>query len=275
MLNSDQTVQDLIDAHRKKQAESAAAGARANAEARVAPRSSWPALDVTPKGPSVAPLSGLPGAPKSVLQPPRAGSPRRRMGGTMLGVAPQVGGVTPPRDDDAAAAAPGPETSGVSDAEGKSPTPSTAEVIAEAPGDAGKQTLAPAAGTARPAPAAVEVQRPPAPTLTPALDVPERGEPSTGTVAPAAQHELDQGGVSIRLAATAAHEAVIPARAGVAATTAMPAQPVPSAGGELSASASARPRAQRVRPFEVALIVATCGLYGIFLLLRPRKSIQG
>jgi len=79
MLNSDQSVQDLVEEHRRKLAEGSA-----DQESAEGP--------VTPPSPSAQPA---PDGPKSALQPPRAGLPKRRMG-TMLGVAPQMGGITPP-----------------------------------------------------------------------------------------------------------------------------------------------------------------------------------
>jgi len=87
MLNSEHTLQEQIEEHRRKQAQDGA-GERVR-RASEPPRSSMP-----PRGP--------------VLQPPRAvAGSRRRMGGTMLGVAPQAGGVAPP--EIAATRAAGPE----------------------------------------------------------------------------------------------------------------------------------------------------------------------
>jgi hypothetical protein len=89
MLNSDQTVQNLIDEHKKKQAAPAAPSAAPPAGDAPVPGKERPSFN------SLAPLSELPGAPKSVMQPPRAVAGRRRMAGTMVGVAPQAGLVTP------------------------------------------------------------------------------------------------------------------------------------------------------------------------------------
>jgi zinc ribbon protein len=261
MLNSDRTVQELIDEHRKKQAEAAAAPA---ADAAAAAPSSLPTVDVTPKGPTVAPLSGLPGAPKSVLQPPRAASTRRRMGGTMLGVAPQVGGVTPPRTD--AAVTPSPSETGPLDAATENPglAPPTLELTPT-------PTPPPASvsPTAEQQPPAAPVERQPPVASAPGVGL----EVSPAVPEPA--EELAPDGFSSAVGATPRNDLVDQARgARVAATTAMPAQPPASAVSEPPVDASLRPGAQRIRPFEVFLIVATCGLYGIFLLLRPRKRVQ-
>ena len=72
MLNSDQSVQEMVEEHRKKLAEAGQTPAPAAAGGPTPP---LPSVGSTP--------------PKAVLQPPRAALPKRRMG-TMLGVAPQV-----------------------------------------------------------------------------------------------------------------------------------------------------------------------------------------
>jgi hypothetical protein len=80
MLNTDQSVQEMVDEHRRKLTDGAA-------------------TEEPAEGPS-APLPHESPAPASAAReadpvlPPRAGLPKRRMG-TMLGVAPQVGGVQP------------------------------------------------------------------------------------------------------------------------------------------------------------------------------------
>jgi hypothetical protein len=86
VMNSDQTVAEMIEEHRKRQVQGGPAD-------KSKARASEPAPRRNPG--SSAPPSSLGGPRGPVLQPPRAAT-RGRMGGTMLGVAPQVGGYTPP-----------------------------------------------------------------------------------------------------------------------------------------------------------------------------------
>ena len=86
---------------------------------------------------------------------------------------------------------------------------------------------------------------------------------------PETPRETDAGGSG----AQAVNETVEPAAKprNIAAITApMPEQPAASAAVHAEASKPAPPRG--LRPIEIFLTVATCGIYGIVLLLRPRKS---
>lgn len=106
MLHAEQSVQELIDEHRRNQGELPLPEAPATAQPGYGPEGAQP---VPPR--SGAPLFGMPGTPQAAVQPPRAGLPQRRMG-TMMGVAPQVGGVQPPEDPPLAGAAPEPASLG-------------------------------------------------------------------------------------------------------------------------------------------------------------------
>lgn len=89
VMRSERSVQEMLDEQKRRAREAAAE--------RGAGRGSEP----PPARPSSTP-PGSTGFPRSsrgpVLAPPRVDSSRRRVGGTMLGVAPQGGGILPPRD---------------------------------------------------------------------------------------------------------------------------------------------------------------------------------
>lgn len=316
MLNSDQTVQELIEEHKKKQspAEGGAGGTPSEAPPTVEPEAPLP-----PKT-SVAPLSGLPGAPKSVLAPPRAAMSKRRMGGTMLGVAPPAGGVTPPQSEVTATPpqvnAPGiPSTEppsapvepliSVTPAQRKPAAPLAATVGMPVvsvqpvvrpspwvPAPGGTRPLAviaepipraAAAGGTRPLAAAeAEAADPASPRdltplsrdLAPAphdlapVPPPPEATPAPRDLTPAAPREVTP-------------ESLVPTPRVPAVTAPLPQHPLAAAAAIADPTAMHDPGAtdeaaslvapRGVKPFEVFLIVATCGLYGLVLLMRQRK----
>lgn len=262
MLNTDQTVQDLIDAHKKKQA----AGSSAEEQSGTAEK----------ERPSSSRISSYPGAPKSVLQPPRASS-RRRMAGTMMGVAPQVGGFAPPAGNDARTPEPG---ASQSSRDSTTPAPGGAhEPPSSEPGSERRprSTPPPAPVGTPPAPTAVS----PRPDPGTSSDATAEAEPSANpriapTAAMPAIAEHESASARSRLASDAGsppspeltRDSSAPQEPrGTAATVSMAARAEsPLARGELSA----RPRL--VRPLEVVLILATCGLYGLVLLFKQRRQ---
>ena len=254
MLNSEQSVQELIEEHKRKRAEGGAAGEEEAKPEASAEGQTPPVSPVSPR-PSGAPLSGLPGAPKSVLQPPRAAATRRRMGGTMLGVAPQVGGIMPPATPPTPAPpppAPAPELA---------PTPQPpVGATSEAAAPAERFPAVPVhASPARPDPLAGTVAMP---MVTPAA-------PITGGTQPLAMppEPAPHGAPAPAVAAPVdpwAREPDVAAPRGTA-------QKMPEL-APLPSDSSFAPPPRRIRPLEVFLIVATCGLYGLFLLVRQRKT---
>jgi len=268
MLNSDQTVQELIDEHKKKQAREAGQEPGAAAPAPGAPPEAVP----TPTSPSLAPLSGLPGAPKSVLQPPRAatGASKRRMGGTMLGVAPQVGGVTPAPAESAPPAParapspfPFPMPAAPSDVY-TPPVPPTQTPVERSPGGLAGTIAMPVAATP-----ATEPERKPAVAVEPV-----RTQPLAAAVAPVRGDEEDEEEEEEEPTALPAAPAVAedePRPRRVQATVPLEAQPLLSPESGASDS-EPTPQTRPLRPLEIVLIVATCGLYGIVLLLKSRKK---
>ncbi|MEY2936562.1 MAG: hypothetical protein RL033_7311 [Pseudomonadota bacterium] len=263
MLNSDQSVQELVEEHRKKLTE---AGLPQDPPEAGGPTPPLPSVGSTP--------------PKAVFQPPRATSPKRRMG-TMLGVAPQVGGVRPAA---APVSSPPPapvnapsEAVAVSTPDPFAGTvafgavsPVTAPAVAPpAPGvlSAGRsEALAavPAALSPTPSPAftagrteAFEAAPAPEPVASPApepLAIPmPKPAAAPPTTAPIARGR------------TEAFEAAPTADANGAAMEADPAGNLPSL--------PPVPQRRRVRPLDIFLIVITCGLYGLVLWARQRKPV--
>lgn len=258
MLNSDQTVQELIDEHKRKQAREG--GQEPSAPAPAAAPQGVPA----PASSSVAPLSGLPGAPKSVLQPPRVapGASKRRMGGTMLGVAPQVGGVPPAAKETgspAPASTPSPFPFPMPAAPSDVYTPPQPPIQA-----APERSAASLAGTvAMPvvAPPATEEQSKPAVAAEPVLTQPLAGV----TPVPQEEEPEQEAPPTPRVE----QEETFPRR--VQPTAPLEAQPLLAA--ESSAiDSDPKPRARTLRPIEIVLIVATCGLYGLVLLFKPSEK---
>jgi zinc ribbon protein len=262
MLNSDQTVQELIEEHRRK-----AQGAAAE---KIKGRVSEPAPKRVP-GSSAPPSSLGPRGP--VLQPPRAAAPTRgRMGGTMMGVAPQAGGVMPPAGARAPAAplrtapvAPPEVEPGRGDARAPGitarpeehqralPDPGPADAWA---GTAQLPQLDPGAADERPPQASAPALKATRPLeAVPSSDEPAFSDPADGE----------------RASADAA-EAPEPVRArAVALTAPLPQQPDRTASADLAEAARAVP--PRLRALDLVLIVCTFGLYGIVLWLRRRKPL--
>jgi hypothetical protein len=263
MLNSDQTVQELIEEHRRKQAQGSAAE-------KSKGRASDPAPKRVPG--SSAPPSSLSGPRGPVLQPPRAAVPRGRMGGTMLGVAPQAGGVPPlPSSQPPEGVASGSaaldsavdrrlDTLGASEPQGR-PGEGPADPLAAT----AAQASVPPAPEPAPEPAAAldspraSHTRPLAPTA--ALDAPSSA--SAHADIPAAP-DADATQPAPADAEPPAAETQPPRNRRIAQTLALPQQP--EAGG--GATSAAPPG---IGALDVVLIVCTLGLYGIVLWLKQRR----
>jgi len=235
MLQADQSVQELIDEHRRKQAEEG-----------EAPPADEPGVE--PEGSNTAPAdSGVPflgmsSTPSTPLQPPRAGLPKRRMG-TMMGVAPQVGGVQPPEADSLFAGT----------------TPSPPEAMAPAEG-ALPSARDPFAGTE-----AVPVL----PFPTPPADGLLAGRTEAFEAVPAAPQPA-----AAQLRAEEASDAAWMESASAAPAAPRRTEPwesvAPPRRTEPMQSVAPPPRRRRVRPLDVFLILITFGLYGFVLLARQR-----
>lgn len=254
MLNSDQTVQELIEEHKKKKAEAALdVGGKPLASTPPVPGSAPPKPSSVVPPPSGPPTGGT---SRPVFQPPRVGAPKRRMGGTMLGVAPQVGGVAPPAD---VTATPPP----VQAVELSRQEPARTLGGSEPP----RAFTTAREPTPDPLPLAGTVAMPivpealPMPTPTPLPERPAAGR-TQPLVSPAAPREeqlhLSPEAVEDRGARAPAVTAPLPQYEGKAS--------------DLMLEDPSPPPPRRIRPFEIALIVLTCGLYGIVVLLRQRRS---
>jgi hypothetical protein len=250
MLNSDQTVQELIDDHRKQ----AQGGAQERAKARAS-QPPPPARAPSVPPPSIGPRS-------AVLQPPRAagGSAKRRMGGTMLGVAPQGGAVLPPQ---APVAAPAPQVPDVEPSRSE-PIEASAGASATAAPDLPPPDEGPAdplAGTYQ-----MPTSEPPTAASEPEPAAPRATRPLAATAAPAATRPM---------AATA--DPALPAEPELtrgrplAATAALPVQPEPvPASGAASPSRATLP--PRLRPLDILLLICTLGIYAFVLRARRKKA---
>jgi len=255
MLHAEQSVQELIDEHRRKQAEEGEAEAPPVAVSGSGPEGSGG----TPAR-AAAPLFGMPGTSKAgPVQPPRAGLPKRRMG-TMMGVAPQVGGVQPPEAD---ALLPG-----------TTPTPPEAAPPAEA------AALDPLGGTV-----AVPVLPFPTPAagglLAGRTEVFEAvpAEPVPAVVPAAVEESEDARQESASAAAVAPSPALrrtepLDSVAPKAPRRTEPLESVAPPARRTEAMDSVAPpaRRRRVRPLDVFLILITFGLYGFVLLARQRRK---
>lgn len=234
VLNSDQTVQELIEEHRRRQPPAGTSN-----EAR---RASEPP---PPSSASTRPPSSFPGTRGPVLQPPRAApGARRRMGGTMLGVAPQAGGLLPPEFT----ARPAPTAP--LEPPRHEPEPSRDETASLSEPSAASATD-PYAGTA----AMPAVEPSPSPSPPPAA-----AEPADSTEG---VEDAEQ------LAANGTGDDAVPARPAraIAATAPLPQQPDAIA----SRRDSQQPGPPNLRPLDIALIILTLGLYGIVLWAKQRK----
>jgi zinc-ribbon domain len=259
MLNSDQSVHDMVEEHRRKLAEAGGVQAPADGPGAVpgAPAGSGP-----PPSPSVA--------PKAVLQPPRAGLPKRRMG-TMLGVAPQIGGVQPPEPTGSSSPSP-------------TPPPVSPQTLASASVQVGVPSAPdPFAGTV-----AFGAVAPAAPAAAAHPLAPGRTEAFAAVPAPVAG-ALAAGRTEASAAAPppVAPALVVGRTEALAAVPEQVSDPVPpgpvkgrtEAFGalpvqldEVPESAPPEPvRRRRIHPLEIFLIVITFGLYGLVILARQRR----
>jgi hypothetical protein len=279
MLNSDQTVQERIEEHRRKQAPGGAAEKSKGQASEPAPK----------KVPgSSAPPSSLSSPRGPVLQPPRvAASTRGRMGGTMMGVAPQAGGVLPPRGSGLARPLPrdaGPpeeaaEARAVSDvapigaltaegavagAEPSLPNTGPADALAGTlamPSIPAPEAPFEAVSVSSPSESGAKVARTQPLAAVPSPD--ERSVSHAGDVEPEATADEAAAHPEPRVADTQP-----PRNRAVAATAALPRQPEASTAAPAGQS---EPVAAGIRPLDVALIVCTLGLYGVVLWFRQRK----
>jgi hypothetical protein len=249
MMNTEQSVQDLVDEHKRKREAAAQAG---TGEAPREPDAPAPSPSAAPPAPSAAPPAESRAVPKGVLQPPRAGASKRRMGGTMLGVAPQAGGIIPPTP---------------------LPTPLPSPDVAPSQAPAAAAPRAVSASEPEPVPAAPELVSPPlradplaGTVAVPTSDPPEAGPAQGRTQALDATPPLAEVQPAPPPDPWALEPAPPPAR-----TVQLPAQDSLPPLQELTDS---KPAPRRVRPFEIFLIVATCGLYGLVMLMRQRKPGQ-
>lgn len=236
MLHAEQSVQELIDEHRRKQAEEADA---AGASSGSGPEVSSTATRIG------TPLFDMAVAPKAApAQPPRAGLPKRRMG-TMMGVAPQVGGVQPPEAD----ALPS----------GTTPAPPAAAPTAEG--------VHPLDGT---------VAVPVLPFPTPAAGGPLAGrteafEAVSAAPLPAAEPAVAEDGPVESFLGTVSAAAVAPSPA-PRRTEPLDSIAPPARRTEPGDSVAPPAPRRRVRPLDVFLILITFGLYGFVLLARQRSK---
>jgi zinc ribbon protein len=273
MLNSEQTVQDMIESHRRKQAEGVAAE-RPKSRASEPPSSR--------NAPSNPPPPGSVTAPRGpVLQPPRAAAaPRRRMGGTMLGVAPQGGAVAPLAPE--LTATPPPVRTTV-----------TSPAALDAPAGAGQAPDAYAGASEMPRAERTPVQVPVGSAPDPSSAIgPGHTRPfamSDVTAGPGHTRPLSIGEVTsgaghtrpltaleaeeIRLEPSAAPPPLTPTSALTAmAGASLPAEKVAAEAlpaEELAAQSHGVP--PRLRALDVVLIVCTLGLYGLVLWARQRR----
>jgi len=244
MLNSEQSVQGMLDEHRRKLQEASAA--RESAEG--------------PEGASPAP----PEAVFKAAQPVGTGAPKRRMG-TMLGVAPQGGGLQPPNFYGAPTP---PLPSAVA------PVPDGADA-ASAPDPLGG-TLAfavpPATATPAPSPAGTPAS-PLAPGRTEAFAAPAVAPAAVAagrTEAFAAAPEPIPGPLAAQRGRTEAFDATPPPiEQPSIEQPSIELAPAPRPSAE-SYTPAGVPR--RLKPLDVFLIVITLGLYALVLRARHRSA---
>lgn len=261
MLNTDQSVQEMVDEHRRKLPEGVADPAQAQG-----PTAGPPAAEEATAPASVA------GEANRAL-PPRTGLPKRRMG-TMLGVAPQVGGVTPTPPP------PSPLRQPAENSPPSAPDPLGGTIAFGAvPSAGGTQPLAasrteswsamPAAGGVPPGHRPLAVGRteafeaPPPPAAEPTVNALAAGRTEAFAAVPAPAAASPSAGVlqgrSEALEAPRAEPEPSP-----------PAAPPPER-GKRDSLAPAAGLPPRLRPLDVFLIIITCGLYALVLWVRQRK----
>jgi hypothetical protein len=261
MLNSDETVQEMIEAQRRKMAEAAAAAAATDPTA------------VPPGNPNATPSpdAAAGGVPR----------PRRKLGGaTILGVAPQLGGFkagspsgtleSPQREPVAGSAPePTPEETRLPEPRRSSVPPADANAPTEA-----MQAFAPAAGFGATAIGGTAPQ-----PITPEPAPAGSTQPLQGSAAPSATPFQTQASPRAALDATPPN-ATVPLeqlpdlRPHEPETGAAPLPPHPSGGVEAEAErvSSLPPVAKGLSASEVFLVIVTCGVYGVVRMLRQRKQ---
>lgn len=273
MLNSEQTVAEMIEEHRKKQAQGGAAD-------KAKPRASEPAPRRNPG--SSAPPSSLGGPRGPVLQPPRVGAPTRgRMGGTMMGVAPQVGGYAPP-----GGAAAGPPSSTPAPAtprpEAPQSEPSSGEAsVATPPGVSveGAEAFAGSTEQARLEPSS-RAGEPGAATPARTRPLPAAPSPDGSALEARLPDESAPDHTAPEATPAPAADLVEPAPAtprAVAVTAPLPRAPEAPAGTPdedkpAPLAASKPPSPPRLRPLDIVLIICTFGIYGLVLWAKQRKA---
>jgi len=267
MLNSDQTVQDMIEEHRRKQGEFAERTRRASEPPPSRTPSNPPPPARTPSNPppparppsNPPPSSGA--SPRAaVLQPPRVGVGKRRMGGTMMGVAPQAGGITP-RGPSPRESTPEPP---------RSPDPGFAAVAPLAHRD-------PGAASPEPPPSASLSDNGPADVLAGTVEVPVSDPPPPppparprSTPLPGHTRPFERPlSPPEEKAGTPAPPETAPARRALAKTAPLP--QVPEATTESDFEAASRTIPPKLSALDIILIVCTCGVYALFLRSKQRK----
>jgi zinc ribbon protein len=262
MLNSDETVQELIEAQRRKLAENAAA------EPAPVPAPT-PAAPTDPNAAPGADAAG--GVPR----------PRRKLGGaTILGVAPQMGGfkteppggtLESPQHSPPAGAASGAQaaTTPSPEAWGGSAPPADATAATEA-----MQAFTPAAGLG-------------ATSIGGTAPQPVRAEPAPARGTQPLQQSAGPGGSPFQTQASprAALESAAPNK--TVPLEQFPEPPAPGLGNstgplpahtraaidaEASRVSSLPPIKKGISAGELFLVIATCGLYGVVRMLRQRKQ---
>jgi hypothetical protein len=269
MLNTEQSVQGMVDEHRRKLQDAAAA-----------------------REPAEGPEGASPVPPEAVFKGPQpgAGAPKRRMG-TMLGVAPQVGGVRPPHFHggptpplpsavepvpDAAGAPSEPNPLGGTVAFAAVPPPAaSSEPSPTASPLAAGRTEAFAAPALAPAGNPLAAGRTEAFQAVPPAAAPQGNALTAGrTEAFAAVPEPTPAPLAaVQRGRTEAFDATPPPIERPAIEQPSPEQPAPASSPSAGSYAPAGvPR--RLKPLDVFLIVITLGLYALVLRARQGKAIS-
>lgn len=251
MLSSDQSVQQLVEEHRRKLGERALGGSDAPPIV--------PEPDLTNSKPGLNTVRGG-------LQPARPALPRPRPGGTVLGVAPQIGGYTPATPAVAAAAAMPPardESVAVPSSEERAQEPNGERPFVEtSPAPLPEETTAPR----NQEPLVAEASDTPASAL-------RRSSGGAGpTLESAAPPRLPDATADPSSAAGLPTQDAV---ARPAESLAIPATPVAPAESSPAQRRTEQRAQARVRPLEVFLILITFGLYGLVLLIRQRRQQPG
>jgi hypothetical protein len=246
MLNSDETVQDLIEAQRRKLQEAK------------------PAEPGTPAPAAVDPMAA--GAADASGGVPR---PRRKLGGaTILGVAPQIGGFKGPAE---AGTLPSPQhlTPTPSPSAEPARSPSAPPADPNAPTEA-MQAFTPGAGFGSTAIGGTAPQ-------------PVVPEPPRGTQ-PLQQQSASPSKAPFQTQASpqAAFDAAAPNRTLPLqqapeppldpANTTAPLPPQARAAADEASASSLPPIKKSISAGELLLVIATCGVYGVVRLLKQRKA---